>query len=171
MGVFWRWARLGALVFWLLLLAACTPGAVREQAQRLMMRGPVVTSSAEPPANPSDRILIQGEDGNLYIAGAGGVAGVEALPTRRVLRWKAIKDGFAQVAVEHQNRISEIAVAGEIGCVDAFLRRGEARTVARCVQIRIDALDGLGARGGDDAEQAGDDHDAVHAVPPVRVEG
>jgi len=58
----------------LILLAACSPAAVREQVGRLVARQPVVPISALPPADPSNHILIQGEDGNLYIASPDGKA-------------------------------------------------------------------------------------------------
>jgi TolB protein len=59
----------GALL--LLLLAGCSPATLRDQAQRLLVRPSAVQTGA-PPADPSNRILLQSTDGNLYIASPDG---------------------------------------------------------------------------------------------------
>jgi TolB protein len=61
----------GLLTLLLVLLAGCSPTLLREQAQRLFVRSPAAQAST-PPANPSNRILVQDTDGNLYIASPDG---------------------------------------------------------------------------------------------------
>lgn len=71
MGAANRLAQLVGAVMMLFFLAACSPSSVRDQVQRLVVRqADAIPSSATPPVDPSNRILIEGEDGNLYIAGA-----------------------------------------------------------------------------------------------------
>jgi TolB protein len=68
MGAVYRWVRIGGMAALLLLLAGCSPSAMREQVGRLVFRQPAAPVVTTPPGDPSSRILIQGEDGNLYIA-------------------------------------------------------------------------------------------------------
>lgn len=60
------------MVFLLLLLAGCTPGALRQEVQRFLPR-PSAAQDAAPPADPFNRILIEGDDGNLYIGSTGSM--------------------------------------------------------------------------------------------------
>ncbi len=70
-----RWVRLGRglvlVMVLVLLLGGCSAGLAREGAQRFFWRA-TATPSVPPPVDPVDRLLIQGEDGNLYIAGPDG---------------------------------------------------------------------------------------------------
>jgi TolB protein len=63
----------GILAVLLVLLAGCSPALAREQAQRLFARSPAAQVST-PPGDPNNRILLQGTDGNLYVAGPDGKA-------------------------------------------------------------------------------------------------
>jgi TolB protein len=62
----------GVLVLLVLLVAGCSPAVVREQAQQLMARPAARSAESIPPAAPDNRILLQGVDGNLYIASPDG---------------------------------------------------------------------------------------------------
>lgn len=64
-----QWIGVTALL--VLALAGCSPSAGREQALRLLHLQPAVASSPAP-ANPANRILVQGQDGNLYITTPDG---------------------------------------------------------------------------------------------------
>jgi TolB protein len=66
MSAWQRWAQRGGMLALLLFLAGCSPSLAREQVQRFLAR-PAAVSSATPPADPDARILIEGEDGNLYV--------------------------------------------------------------------------------------------------------
>lgn len=61
----------GILAVLVVLLAGCSPLLLREQAQRLLLR-PRAADAGIPPASPGNRILLQGTDGNLYIASPDG---------------------------------------------------------------------------------------------------
>ena len=61
----------GLLAVLIVLLAGCSPALLREQAQRLVLRSPAVEAGT-PPADPGNQILLQGTDGNLYIASPDG---------------------------------------------------------------------------------------------------
>jgi Tol biopolymer transport system component len=55
-----------------LLVVGCSPATVREEAQRLLARPAAVAATSVPPSDPGNRILLQGTDGNLYIASPDG---------------------------------------------------------------------------------------------------
>src|SRR4051812_47116556 len=61
----------GLLTLLLVLLAGCSPALLRDQAQRFIVRPPAAQAST-PPSDPSNRILVQDTDGNLYIASPDG---------------------------------------------------------------------------------------------------
>ncbi len=69
MGAGQRWAQAFGMVSLLLLLAGCSPGALREGMGRFLPRAAPAQNVplAAPPADPYNRLLIEGEDGNLYI--------------------------------------------------------------------------------------------------------
>lgn len=62
---------LAVLVMLLVLVAGCSPARLREEAQRMWVR-PAGVEAGTPPGDPSNRILLQGADGNLYIVNADG---------------------------------------------------------------------------------------------------
>ena len=70
-----RWLRYvrtgGLLTLLLVLLAGCSSATLREQAQRLL-RTTICRPSHIPPSDPTNRILLQDTDGNLYIASPDG---------------------------------------------------------------------------------------------------
>jgi TolB protein len=61
----------GLMALVVLLLAGCSAAAARDQVQRLLAR-PAAVPAAPPPTDPSNRILLQGRDGNLYVASPDG---------------------------------------------------------------------------------------------------
>ena len=61
----------GILAVLLVMLAGCSPALAREQAQRLVARAQAAQAST-PPADPNNRILLQGTDGNLYVVSPDG---------------------------------------------------------------------------------------------------
>ncbi len=61
----------GILAVLVVLLAGCSPALAREQAQRLFVRSQAAEAST-PPADPSNQILLQGTDGNLYLVSPDG---------------------------------------------------------------------------------------------------
>lgn len=65
------WRVGGILAVLVVLLAGCSPALVREQTQRLLSRSPAADGGTAP-ADPGNRILLQGTDGNLYIVSPDG---------------------------------------------------------------------------------------------------
>jgi TolB protein len=70
-----RWLRYvrtsGLLALLLILPSGCSSATLREQAQRLWVR-PFAVQTTTPPADSTNRILLQGTDGNLYITSPDG---------------------------------------------------------------------------------------------------
>ncbi len=62
---------LAGLMMLVVVLGGCSPALLREQAQRLWVR-PAAVEAGTPPVDPSNRILLQGADGNLYIVSPDG---------------------------------------------------------------------------------------------------
>jgi len=78
-----KWLWLATLLTLAALLAACSPGALQSQARRLFTR-PTAQSAAQsaaqsnsqaagaPPADSTNRIVVEGADGDLYLISADG---------------------------------------------------------------------------------------------------